>query len=162
MKARQVVWQTNADVYAFEHEYICDVLLADVPGERTFDGGYYQKLHDDALIVYSCDQMRVDNGLIDYLKRLESYSLLHLSNEHLRHDWAYYESAKIVLRSYFDPSIDAGNTYAIPLGFQSGFLTNREFLDDQANRRYVWSFAGQLKNDRHAMTAAVLDLLASP
>jgi hypothetical protein len=154
-----VIWQTKVGKEtSFELQFIDELLLRGIPHENIFDCSILGAPEEGALVVYSCDESTADEDFLRYLARGKSFNLLHLSNERLKHRAHYYSLANTVLRSYFDPSLSSSNTYSIPLGFKSGFLGSKNGADAVRARDYIWSFVGQLKNDRARMVETLEDL----
>lgn len=148
----KVIWQTKSGKEtAFELQFIDELLLRHIPHENFFDRSTLGAIEDGALVIYSCDERSVDENFLRYLAGGKNFNLLHLSNERLGHRAHYYSLANTVLRSYFDPSLSFSNTYSIPPGFKSGFSNGKNRADMARVRTYIWSFAGQLKNDRVRM-----------
>jgi len=86
------------------------------------------------------------------LERQPSAGFLVLSDEELRHKFRPYRKAQYVLRNYFQPAWRARNVYTLPLGYNSEFVGMREELPLQpAERAQVWSFVGQIKQEREKM-----------
>lgn len=155
----QVIFQTSSPhITNFELEYITKVLLAKVGHVSHFDNGNYSRREAAPLIVYSTDLPWAPPELEMYTKGFEHFSLLHLSNESLGHNFSYYGRAAAVLRSYYDPAVGFSNTFAIPLGFKSGFLDKNRRGGGKDNRYLAWVFCGQMKSDRAKMLEALNQL----
>lgn len=150
----KIIWQTKpGEGTAFERQFLQEVVFSRTPHEAVFDGEF-KIAAADAVIIFNGFGPKPPDGLLEYLKRCPNHVLVHLSEERLDHDTSYYAGARTVFRSYYDPRIKDRHVFALPLGFQSGFLSDasdRRFDD----RDLVWSFAGQIKSNRKSMVAAL-------
>jgi hypothetical protein len=152
----RIIWQTVAGQQTeFEQQFLREVVLAQTPHIACFDDGKCEQPADDAVIIYSCFGEHPLAAMVDYLVRSRGYSLIHLSDERLQHDWSYYRNARTVLRSLYDPRQKDDRVFALPLGFQSGFLNKAAQVDFDA-KDLVWCFAGQMKSHRRKMVAVLL------
>ncbi len=108
---------------------------------------------ENPLIVYSCDSKNISDRLRRYLQLYidagHKFNLYHISNESLNHDCGYYDYAKVVFRSYYDPNINKPNVHFLPLGYKSGFRTTNGKPLKYSEKKYDINFIGQLKSDRH-------------
>src|SRR6266536_3498699 len=112
----RIIWQTpQGFVTDFDLEFLKRVLFKYVPTDFYFDEGKLIANENKSMIVYSCNQNEISQEFKRYLLSIKNYSLCHLSNESLNHNCSYYKKAQIVLRSYFDPLINANNVFSIPL-----------------------------------------------
>jgi len=129
----------------FEEEYLGGCLLSRLDADRA-------DMPDADFIVYSCDKPGLPPEIAASVGASTRPILLHLSNESLQHDFAYYRNARWIFRSYFDPNCTLPNVTTVPLGFRSGFQAGAEAhrKTERANE-YVWAFAGQKKSDRKTM-----------
>ena len=126
----------------FEEEYLSNCLLA------RLDAGSV----DADFIVYSCDQPALQAQVAEVVGASTRPILLHLSNESLEHVHGYYDKARWVFRSYFDPNCTLPHVTTLPLGYRSGFQAAAEALRKRKRETaFVWAFAGQKKSDRKAM-----------
>jgi len=107
---------------------------------------------ENPLIVYSCDSRSVSDKLKKYIQSYVDngykFNLYHISNESLNHNCDYYDYAKVVFRSYYDPSINKPNVHFLPLGYKSGFGTVGGQPLRYSKKKYDINFIGQLKSDR--------------
>lgn len=151
-----IIWQTTKGDYTqFELQYIRDYLFKDIEYTAIFDENKCETFLDNSLIVYSSDEPELQHNIKDYLKKYDefgyTYYLLHLSNERLNHNFDYYKNAKHVFRGYYDSRITLENVTTIPIGFKSGFMNNTGHTKTIFEKEYVWTFIGQIKNDRKNM-----------
>jgi hypothetical protein len=151
-----IIWQTTKGDYTeFELEYLREFLFKDITYNAIFDENKCETILDNSLIVYSCDEPELYDNLKQYLRKYDelgyTYYLLHLSNERLNHNYEYYVRAKHVFRGYYDERIKLDNVTTIPIGFKSGFLNKSQSTRTVFEKEYVWTFIGQLKNDREVM-----------
>ncbi|HFT1527991.1 TPA: hypothetical protein ACHWKK_001943 [Providencia stuartii] len=161
MKKIDIIYQTSSGPQTdFEFEYIENVIFKNIKHENHFNENKYDINKKNPLVIYSCDRMKPDIDLLNYLNVMKEYSLLHLSNEYQQHLAKYYKKAKVVFRTAsWDVFSSFDNVYTLPLGFQSGFynkkLCNTNSDDALKEKEYIWSFIGQIKNDRKAMSDAL-------
>ncbi len=96
----------------------------------------------------------VDNRLVeakvDYYRRAFEAScrviLVHLSDETFRDDHSAYRYCDGVIRNYHSELLaDSSRTHFIPLGYKAGFARDAHVLKATADRKYLWSFAGDAK-----------------
>lgn len=151
-----IIWQTTKGDYTeFELEYLREFLFKDIAYNAIFDENKCETILNNSLIVYSCDEPELYDNLKQYLRKYDelgyTYYLLHLSNERLNHNYEYYTRAKHVFRGYYDQRIKLNNTTTIPIGFKSGFLNKLQHTKTVYEKEYIWSFIGQIKNDRADM-----------
>lgn len=162
MNKFNVIYQTpNGPHTDFEFEYIENIILKNIIHKNHLDNNKYNIKIEDSLIIYSCDKLKPSNELTKYLNELKIYSLLHLSNEYQQHLAGYYKKAKVVLRTAsWDISSSYKNVYTLPLGFQSGFYNKNypEIIENDIEKKYIWSFIGQIKNDRNKMVEALKEI----
>jgi hypothetical protein len=142
----------------FEFEYIKNLLLdyisieKEIVIENIADKNDEMFYNNHLVFIFSAGDKYILKAVTSFIKnRKFSYSLIHLSDERLTDEISLYKEAKVVLRNYFNPFIFTKNTFTIPLGFQTGFLTNHNFTKEEFKRNYVWSFAGQIYRKRKNM-----------
>jgi hypothetical protein len=157
---RPIIWQTSlGESTSFEFEYLTKDLLADIPQKWIFDHGTYETVLDGAVIIYSCSEPKASKEFLAYLDRFIKnefkFYLIHLSDEHGKHDTSYYTKATHVFRNYNCSHIKLPNVTLFPLGYKSGFrcrkLTNEK-------RPISACFIGQVKSDRHQLVNALRSL----
>lgn len=142
----------------FEFEYIKNLLLnyvsieKEIVIENILDKNAEIFYSNHLIFIFSSGDKYILETVTNFIKnRKFSYSIIHLSDEGLTDEISLYKDAKVILRNYFNPFIFTKNTFTIPLGFQSGFLTNQNFNNEEFKRKYVWSFAGQIYAKRKNM-----------
>ena len=142
----------------FELDYIKNFLLQKIPIKKEILLEDIENKNDEIfntnhlIFVYSPGDKKILNSVNSFIKnRKLTYSLIHLSDEMLNDDVSLYNNAQMILRNYFNPFIFKKNIFTIPLGFQSGFLINRNFNESDFRRCYIWSFAGQIYTNRKNM-----------
>jgi hypothetical protein len=142
----------------FEMGYVTSILAPALAGAAE-----QQLLSDQCqdLLVVAGDRESPSVDARVELEHQPSAGFLVLSDEELKHKFRPYRKAQYVLRNYFQPAWRARNVYTLPLGYNSDFVGLREELPVQPGARAnVWSFVGQLKQDRMKMLKA-LDNLGS-
>ena len=109
--------------------------------------------------IIVCNQSNTLNFLENMIKNLKPFIIFHLSDE-CGTDIKYYNlysryNIKLLFHQYnfekFDYKI---NNVQLPLGYVSGFLLNNSFSyskQTKYNKKYDFSFIGQLKSDRKEM-----------
>lgn len=163
-KPTDIIYQTKKGPQTdFEFEYIENIIFKNVTHNNHFDEGRYDLTIENSIIIYSCDELKPNVDLINYLNKINSYSLFHLSNEYQQHLAKYYKKAKTVFRTAsWDIFSALDNVYTLPLGFQSGFYNDEPFnnneTDNPKEREYIWGFIGQIKNDRKKMVDALASI----
>ena len=99
------------------------------------------------------------NFIENMIKILKPFIIFHLSDE-FGIDIKYYNlystyNIKLLFHQYnFDKINYKINHFQIPLGYVSGFLLNNSFINNKHttyNKKYDFSFIGQLKSDRKEM-----------
>jgi len=143
--SKQLNWlsENEVDGTLCDQDYICDVFsLADATSEIPINicFGNHLRLDDEC-------QKRVYDLEGDYV-------LLHLSDERFEHDTDYYARAKVVFRTYFDPSKSSRGVYTLPVGYVDGFRSKLETDEKWFNKKCIWSFFGAIKSDRQRMLNA--------
>lgn len=97
--------------------------------------------------------------LENMIKKLKPLVIFHLSDEYVK-DLEYYNlysryNIKILFHQYNFEKLDYKiNCFQIPLGYVSGFLSNKSCINYKQinyNKKYVFSFIGTLKSDRNDM-----------
>ena len=97
--------------------------------------------------------------LENMIKILRPFVIFHLSDEHGK-DIKYYNlysryNIKILFHQYNFEKLDYKiNNFQIPLGYVSGFLLNKSYVNckqTEYNKKYDFSFIGQIKNNRQNM-----------
>ena len=93
------------------------------------------------------------------IKKLRPFIIFHLSDE-FGEDIKYYNlysryNIKILFHQYNFEKLDYKiNNFQIPLGYVSGFLLNKSYINckqTEYNKKYDFSFIGEIKNDRKNM-----------
>lgn len=150
-----VVWQTRAgEQTEFERQYVEHVLLSRVEHTPIFDEGRLVRRPSGGLVVFSHNATSVPQDLRSYLAGCSDAVLLHLSGERLPPVAGTYDRARAVMRSYYDPRLPGAHVYTLPLGFKSGLMHGQD-AKPSSERAYAWFFAGQPKNHRAQMVAAL-------
>lgn len=150
------IWQTlNGNQTDFEYEYITEMLFKNHINNKFFDNGNLSTILNNSVIIYSNNHNEIsqdfENYLNEFISRGYKFFLLHLSNENLSHNNHYYQKAEKVFRNYYDPNIKQKNVFYIPLGFKSGFYNQDFNLESLKNKKYDFSFIGQIKSDREVL-----------
>lgn len=156
MNELNLIWQTgNPDETNFEFEYITEKLFSGFTQNRYFDEKKYETVLNNSLIIYSCNQPKVSDEFLNYLKKYKEnnfkFYLLHLSNENLNHDFSYYTESTHTFRNYYDSKIDLSNVTFIPLGVKSGFINKMNDQKILNEKIYDFTFIGQPKADRYEL-----------
>ncbi|EMI5490992.1 hypothetical protein REJ26_002106 [Providencia stuartii] len=86
MNKIDIIYQTSSGPQTdFEFEYIENVIFKNIKHENHFNVNKYDINKKNPLVIYSCDRMKPDIDLLNYLNVIKEYSLLHLSNEYQQH-----------------------------------------------------------------------------
>tara|TARA_A100001015_G_scaffold273722_1_gene329461 strand:- start:5207 stop:6244 length:1038 start_codon:yes stop_codon:yes gene_type:complete len=148
----------------FENEYIENLIIpkdeniVKVNPTQFFELDKNKINKSKILILYSPSSTEIYNEIDSFLKKIKRpYSIIHLSDETLEGENEHYNGADFVLRSYFDPRIKKKDCFTIPLGFQSGYL-NKNISQLTNNRKYLWSFFGQIYSTRENMINNIIPL----
>jgi len=143
----------------WEYDYILNDLLSNFEIEVKLIWDKLELFVENSLIIYSSDERELDNNLLNYFENYKNkgikFNLFHISNECLNHNFNYYDYAEVVLRNYYDERIDKENVLTVPLGYKGGIKNrNKDYLrSDQ--KKYDFSFVGQLKNDRFNLVSEI-------
>ena len=152
-----LVWQFDP-AGAWERDWIMS-LLGDSLAHEHIDNTW--SFVADPMIV-------VDNRLVpeklpyyvDAFQRGARIILIHLSDEAFRDDRRAYRYCDLVLRNYRTELL-AGDAHvrAFPLGCKAGFVRAGAASKPAAQRKYLWSFAGDMKKiSRVGMMTAMQEL----
>jgi hypothetical protein len=147
----------HAPFDAWERDWI-SYLLGDFQVQFHLDPNHSLIL-PNAIVIISMDkpgkEQAIKNHLLAFKNAGKKVGLIHLSDE-----WAkapieeFYDHADFIFRNYYRPTLaNRPNCYYFGLGYRSGFAANvtRKPIEQ---RRYQWSFAGELKTSRFQMMAA--------
>jgi len=117
--------------------------------------GSYRELHDGAIIIDQHIGAEQRPYYFEMLMRGNRFALFHLSDELHGDDGAAYDFANLVLRTYWSRAHAAERrVIGVPLGLVNGFKV--ETSPTTFERRYVWSFAGNIaKRSRAEMLKAM-------
>tara|TARA_B100000902_G_scaffold396499_1_gene457662 strand:+ start:1035 stop:2054 length:1020 start_codon:yes stop_codon:yes gene_type:complete len=136
----------------FEIEYIEKLLLSKINQitKITIEEFKNKNINENIIIYYSDSEKEVSDEIKLFLKNFKNnYFLIHISDESLIHDLSIYKNAIYTFRGYYSPNINTKKCFTVPIGFQSGYLKNKEI--DIKNKNIIWSFFGQFYNDRKNM-----------
>ena len=90
----------------------------------------------------------------DCRARCQRMILVHVSDEWFSGEYKLYEYFDLVIRHYHTYLADHPGIITVPLGYPNATGTSRKLADQ---RRYAWSFIGEIKSSRIAMAAAFKD-----
>ncbi len=97
---------------------------------------------------------RITAQLKSFRERGLRAGVVHVTDECFGEPIPYYEHADFVFRNYYRPAAQRpGHTYYYPLGSPVGLKANL-LPKAISERKYVWSFAGQIKTSRRGMIEA--------
>lgn len=116
-----------------------------------------ENVEESTILVFSSNTYKYEN-ILEIVLKIKPKIIIHLSDE-FGDIPKYTNLAKytnLVLRQHnFKDYPKYSNTYQIPLGYMTGMLNkNRAFLNyikPIENRKYEWSFIGNIKKDRQKM-----------
>ncbi|HSX04700.1 MAG TPA: exostosin family protein [Rhabdochlamydiaceae bacterium] len=139
-----MIWQVPKEGFC-ETDWLKEV-LAGIDFNEIEDGKW-SVFKDNSIIIASNDKKKKCKRYYDELaKRKCKFAIIQISDERYAIPDDFYRQATFVLRHYWHENYGK-NVTAFPLGYKSGFL--RHFsgkeLNDASHRKYVWSFAGQIK-----------------
>ena len=143
LPAPTLVWQFDPKG-AWERDWL-HTLLAGAWGNEIVDNTWSRLA--PVMIV-------VDNRLVadkvDYYRRAFEAGcrviLVHLSDETFRDDHSIYRYCDGVIRNYHSELLaDFSRIHFIPLGYKAGFVRDGYVPKAAADRKYLWSFAGDAK-----------------
>tara|TARA_Y100001933_G_C18894581_1_gene519797 strand:+ start:160 stop:1056 length:897 start_codon:yes stop_codon:yes gene_type:complete len=109
--------------------------------------------------IIVCNSAITLNFLKNMIKKLKPFIIFHLSDER-GNNIKYYNlyskyNIKLLFYQYnFEKTNYNINNFQIPLGYVSGFLLNNPSINSNKigyNKKYFFSFIGQLKGDRRKM-----------
>ena len=93
-----------------------------------------------------------------YKEKGYRYGVIHLSDEEYKHNTSFYRDAAFVIRNYWHRDLaKLPSVHFFALGYKRGFWEGSDHAVLPAiNRKYIWSFAGQLnKSTRPHMYTAL-------
>jgi hypothetical protein len=126
-----------------------------------FDPGHSLVLPHSVLVISLAGQAKaakITEQLRGYRRAGHSVGLVHLSDERERASTGFYRDAEFVFRNYYRAALaERQNCRFFALGYRSGFNGHliRKAVEE---RRYRWSFAGQLKTSRFTMLSAATQI----
>ena len=156
-----IIYQTLEGAQSeMEFQYWDKVLFNEIDKKYFFDNRKLKEIQEPAIIVYSCDRVKIHPGFEEYFSKFKQpYSLVHLSNEGMNHLTGYYKKAKAVIRSTgWTPNKVRKNVFFVPVGYMSGYGNETNTIPSFEDRNLVWAFAGAIKADRQAMLDAFKDI----
>jgi predicted SAM-dependent methyltransferase len=149
--------------------WTCDTWELDWLQTTIFKGVDYELIMDPDMTVVRPNSVIVMNEtneakILEYIGKYQrtgcKYGIIHLSDEAYKHPTSHYEGATFVLRNYYSKIYaDMDNVDFIPLGWSSGFTTNKK-CKSPPDRKYFWNFIGQIagKPTREAMVNAMAEI----
>lgn len=123
-----------------------------------FDNNTEINNNNEHNIIVTNDRISL-NFLENMIKKIKPFIIFHLSDEHAR-NIKYYNlysryNIKLLFHQYNFEKLDYKiNNFQIPLGYVSGFLLNKSYINYKQidyNKKYDFSFIGALKSDRNNM-----------
>jgi glycosyltransferase involved in cell wall biosynthesis len=84
--------------------------------------------------------------------------IIHMADEKLRHSPRNYGKAHTVIREYFNPMLWRRRVYFVPIGYNENLVDAIKALPPVSEKTFLWSFVGNLKNDRGEMLEAFKSL----
>jgi len=149
-----LVWQFNPDG-AWEAEWLRHMLGDAVAGEKV--DNTWSHISDPMIVV---DNRLVAEKAPYYQRAFEQGAriiLVHLSDEAFRDDYGIYKYCEAVIRNYWSELLaESQRVLFLPLGCKAGFVKHDHVSKPTAQRRHVWSFAGDMKKyTRSEMVAAM-------
>ncbi len=160
-KSLTVIWQVPKESY-YETDWIKELLSKLT--YREYQDTHYQYVQNRALIITSAYQSH-SQEYKEYIKKLTHlgyrFGLIYLNDEYYGGSVRSYQPAKFILRNYWHKKFkNQPKVVTLPLGYKTGFWQNMTHPSKAAKkkaveRRYTWSFAGQLvdKPTRQQMVA---------
>jgi hypothetical protein len=155
--APTAIWQFDP-AGAWEKDWLTS-LLGDCVAGHVVDTTWTRVM--DPMVVI--DNRLVPEKIAYYRAAFEAgarFVLIHLSDEAFRDDRSLYRLAEATVRNYRSELLAAdARVLTIPLGFKAGFAKPGFAAKPAAERRHLWSFAGDRKKlTRAAMMAAMQTL----
>lgn len=138
-----LIWQFDP-AHAWERDWVLNLLSGSVQAEVV----------DTRWTSVAPRMVVVDNGLVDakasYYRAAFDRGcrivLVHLSDESFRDDTGAYRYCEAVLRNYRSELLATfSRVHFFPLGYKAGFAHHGCVARPAASRRYLWSFAGDVK-----------------
>jgi hypothetical protein len=131
-------------------------LLSDVVDEVVFDTTY-SMTHGRAIHVVSCNEVPL-RGRSAYFEECRAQSddltLLHASDEWYSGGYTEYRHFDRVIRNHRTWLVRSPGIFSIPVGYPGG-LEGPERLRPADERKYLWSFKGEVKASRVQMVEAL-------
>ena len=152
-----LIWQVDP-AQAWEGDWI----------RLLLSGCAHAEVVDKTWTVEAPRMIVVDNGLVEgkaaYYRRAFDRGcrivLVHLSDEAFRDDTAAYRYCEAVLRNYRSEVMAAhARVQFFPLGYKSCFALGESTSRPAGSRRYLWSFAGDVKKSTRRTMLTSLNAL---
>ncbi len=139
----QLVWQFNP-AHAWESDWIRSLLADQIAGEKV--DMTWSHTADPMIVV---DNRLVPEKVFYYREAFEKgcrIILVHLSDEAFKDDLGAYKYCDAVIRCYWSERLASDSNIAfLPLGYKAGFAAAAHTPKRAAERKYLWSFAGDNK-----------------
>jgi len=116
--------------------------------------GKHELVMDDAIVF---DAFTAANDPAFYARfRGKNAFLVHFLDESYEGGWEIYENFRGVIRFFWSDVFNRARVLPLPLGYNAGLEVGRPNLTPASQRKYVWSFLGQMnKASRPDMAAAL-------
>jgi hypothetical protein len=154
-----LIWQMNPDG-AWETEWL-RLLLRGAYTEEVLDNTWTRQ----ARVMIVVDNRLVPEKLPYYREAFEAgcrIVLVHLSDEAFKDDYGIYRYCDAVIRNYHSSRLaDLARVHVIPLGYKAGFTLNAQPPRPAAQRKYLWSFAGDAKKYTRTDMLRAMETLGS-
>ena len=109
----------------------------------------------DRSIVFDAFPILNDPAIYTRFKGKDAF-LVHFLDEGYEGGWKIYENFRGVIRCFWSDVFNRSRVLPLPLGYNAGLERNREPLIPASERKYVWSFLGQMnKSSRPDMARAL-------
>lgn len=161
-KVNLIWWRFDPDS-AYEYDWL-NLLLSDFEINHLIEDDVYA---DRAIVVANLNHNFFDRDgsrrkyseeLTQFRQYLQGFKarglkvgLFHLNDEFYKESTDFYKDLDFVFRQYYKPEDHKNlNCHHLALGYKSGF-TDGLVQQPIGERKYFWSFAGQLKGSRYEM-----------
>ncbi len=147
------IWDENPS-FQFQYDWLT-YLTSDFELVESLDPSF-ESIEDGSIIIISKPLILPQSiALKSANNKGIRFGIIHLCDEAYLTDLDFYNYASIVYREYYHPIVEqTPHISCIPLGCKKGFQICKSYneLPDISQRKYSWSFLGQInKNNRKIM-----------
>ncbi len=139
-----LLWQADRKIF-WETDWVLELLTG--LEYETVDDMKFEKFIDNSIIVVCA----IQENMMPYFKKLHEmhykFGIILLSDECYKCPTDFYQYAQFVFRNFWHKKFnDDPHVVCFPLGYKQGFWNNcsQRVIKEATQRKYCWSFAGQV------------------